>query len=118
MLIQKNINDRTHRIKGLGSLPEHELQLAEGSPPDPSISGLQLWLPLVEEVGEVGGDGQQVGLGRHPVVVLPVPLVQQVDVIAHPHQGLPEHQQLRRVNLRRDRPVPIPWEMAKTNAYF
>ena len=45
-----------------GGLPEHELELAEGAPPDARVPGLELGLPLVEEVDQVGGDGKQHGL--------------------------------------------------------
>ena len=40
--------------------------------------------------------------------VLPVPLVQQVHVVAHGHQRLPQQLQLRRVDLRGDRAVAVP----------
>ena len=54
----------------LGGLPEHELELAEGAPPDARVPGLELGLPLVEEVDQVGGDGQQHGLGGNLEVCL------------------------------------------------
>ena len=40
--------------------------------------------------------------------VLPVPLVQQVHVVAHGHQRLPQQLQLRRVDLGGDRAVAVP----------
>ena len=43
----------------------------------------------------------------HLVRVLPVPLVQQVDIIAHGDQGLPQHLQLCRVDLWGDGAVAI-----------
>ena len=43
----------------------------------------------------------------HLVRVLPVPLVQQVDVIAHGDQRLPQHLQLGRVDLRGDGAVAV-----------
>ena len=46
-----------------GGLPEHELELAEGAPPDARVPGLELGLPLVEEVDQVGGDREEDGLG-------------------------------------------------------
>ena len=50
-------------IEGPGGLPEHELELAQGAPPDASVPGLELGLPLVEEVDQVRRDGQQHRLG-------------------------------------------------------
>ena len=44
------------------------------------------------------------------VGVLPVPFVQQVDVVAHTDQRLPQHLQLGRVDLGGDGPVAVPWE--------
>ena len=35
-----------HLIQCFGSLPQHELEFAEGAPPNTSISCLQLWLSL------------------------------------------------------------------------
>ena len=49
----------------LGSFPQHQLEFAQSAPPDPAISGLQLRHPLVKEVWEVGGDGQEDGLRRN-----------------------------------------------------
>ena len=95
-------------IESPGGFPQHELKFAQSSPPDPGISGLELGLALVEEVDQVGGDGQQDGLGGSLVGVLPVPLVQQVDVVAHTDQGLPQHLQLRGVDLGGDGPVAVP----------
>ena len=43
----------------------------------------------------------------HLVSVLPVPLVQKVNIIAHGDQGLSEHLQLCSVNLWWDRAVAI-----------
>ena len=43
----------------------------------------------------------------HLVRVLPVPLVQQVDVIAHGDEGLPQHLQLGRIDLRGDGAVAV-----------
>ena len=52
-----------HIFSYLGSFPQHELELAQSPPPDAGVPGLELGLSLVEEVDEVGGDGQQNGLG-------------------------------------------------------
>ena len=101
-------NSSVPNISYLGGFPEHELELAQSPPPDPGISRLELGLALVEEVDQVGGDGQQDGLGGSLVGVLPVPLVQQVDVVAHTDQRLPQHLQLRRIDLGGDRPVAVP----------
>ena len=46
-------------IESPGGFPQHELKFAESSPPDPRISGLELWLPLVEEVDQVGRDREK-----------------------------------------------------------
>ena len=87
----------------IGSFPEQELHLAESSPPYPRISGLELGLPLVQEMFEVSGDRQQDGLwwdlqfsfrntveyaGPCLVIILPVPLVNQVHIAPHGHQSL------------------------------
>ena len=45
-------------VESPGRLPEHELQLAQSAPPDARVPRLQLGLPLVEEVDQVGGDWQ------------------------------------------------------------
>ena len=60
-------------------------------------------------VGCVGGSSCCYLVG-----VLPVPLVQQVHVVAHGHQRLPQQLQLRRVDLRGDRAVAVP-EPGKLN---
>ena len=94
---------------------ESQLVLVSGTfilfpphPPDAGVPGLELGLALVEEVAEVGGDGQQDRLGRRLVVVLPVPLVQQGHVVAHADQGVPQQLQLRRVDLGGDGAVAVP----------
>ena len=57
------------------------------------------------------------------VGVLPVPLVQEVDVVAHADQRLPQHLQLGCVDLRGDRPVSVPsqfclFQILRYNVYF
>ena len=45
-------------IERPGGLSEHELQLAKCPPPDAGVPGLELGLPLVQEVTQMGGDGE------------------------------------------------------------
>ena len=52
-----------HIFSYLGSFPQHELELAQSSPPDAGVPGLELGLSLVEEVDQVGGDREEDGLG-------------------------------------------------------
>ena len=58
------------RIIYLCRLPEHELQLAQCAPPDARVPRLELRLALIEEVDEVGRDGQEDGLRRRLEILL------------------------------------------------
>ena len=57
-------------VERLGGFPQHQLELAQSPPPDAGVPGLELGLSLVEEVDEVGRDGQEDGLRRRLGMVL------------------------------------------------
>ena len=50
-------------VEGVRGFPQHQLHLGQSSPPDAGVPRLQLRNPLVQEVNQVSGDGQQHRLG-------------------------------------------------------